>query len=94
MACIGGILIFVAVGMVKPAEVREVLGMSRFHIFLMLFTAVMVVLTDFLVGVLSALVLYAILYRFLDRPEKQRADHETIAEHPSSDAAINAANPH
>ena len=70
MACIGGILLYVAYGMVKPAEVREVLRHNRFHIALMVYTAVMVVLTDFLVGVLSAIVLYGLLYRFFDRPEK------------------------
>jgi MFS superfamily sulfate permease-like transporter len=70
MACIGGILLFVAVNMVKPAEVREVWNHNRFHAGLMVYTAVMVPLTDFLIGVLSALVLYAVLYRFLDRPHK------------------------
>jgi MFS superfamily sulfate permease-like transporter len=70
MACIGGILLFVAVNMVKPAEVREVWKHNRFHAGLMVYTAVMVPLTDFLIGVLSALVLYAVLYRFLDRPHK------------------------
>jgi MFS superfamily sulfate permease-like transporter len=68
MACIGGILLYVAFGMVKPAEVREVLRHNRFHIALMAYTAVMVVLTDFLVGVLSAIVLYGILHRFFGRP--------------------------
>jgi MFS superfamily sulfate permease-like transporter len=66
MACIGGILMFVAVNMVKPAEVREVLKHNRFHVGLMIYTAVMVPMTDFLVGVLSALVIYGVLYRFLD----------------------------
>src|SRR5262249_19778395 len=94
MACIGGILLFVAYGMVKPAEVREVLAMSRFHVGLMVFTAVMVVATDFLIGVLSAIVLYVVLYRFLDRPARERADHETIAEHPSSDESMRAAEAH
>jgi sulfate permease, SulP family len=68
MACIGGILLYVAFGMVKWAEVRQVLEHNRFHIGLMVWTAVMVVVTDFLVGVLSAVVLYAVLYKFLDRP--------------------------
>ena len=65
MACIGGILLFVSTAMVKPAEVREVLGLSRFHIGLMIYTAVMVVVTDFLTGVLSAIVIYAIAYKFI-----------------------------
>lgn len=68
MACIGGILLFVAVNMVKPAEVYEVWQHSRFHAALMVYTAVMVPVTDFLVGVLSALALYGVLYRFLDGP--------------------------
>jgi MFS superfamily sulfate permease-like transporter len=67
MACIGGILVFVAVNMVKPAEIRQVLGHGRFHTAMMIYTAVMVPMTDFLIGVLSALVLYGVLYRFFDR---------------------------
>lgn len=72
MACIGGILLYVASGMVKPAEVREVLAMNRFHVALMAYTAVAVVMTDFLKGVLSALVIYVVLERFLDRPSAER----------------------
>ena len=60
MACIGGILMFVAVNMVKPAEVREVWNHNRFHAGLMVYTAVMVPVTDFLIGVLSALVIYGV----------------------------------
>jgi MFS superfamily sulfate permease-like transporter len=68
MACLGGILMYVALNMVKPAEVKQVLSHNRFHIFLMVFTAVMVIVTDFLVGVLSALAVYGLLFKFLDRP--------------------------
>lgn len=67
MACIAGILLWVASNMVKPAELREVWRHNRFHAALMVYTAVMVPVTDFLVGVLSALVLYAVLAPFLDR---------------------------
>ena len=63
-----GILLFVAFNMVKPAELREVWQHNRFHAGLMVYTAVMVAVTDFLIGVLSALVLFGILHRFLDRP--------------------------
>lgn len=59
VACIGGILLWVASNMIKPAEIREVLGHGRLHTALMIYTAVMVPLTDFLTGVLSALILYA-----------------------------------
>lgn len=68
MACIGGILLYVSTAMVKPAEVRQVLAHNSFHIGLMIYTAVMVVTTDFLTGVLSAIVLWAMLHRFLDKP--------------------------
>jgi len=67
MACIGGLLLYVATGMVKPAEVKQVLQHNWFHIGLMVWTAVMVVATDFLIGVLSAIFLYTVLHRFLDR---------------------------
>lgn len=68
MACIGGILMFVAFNMVKPAEIREVWNHNWFHVFLMVYTAIMVPMTDFLIGVLSALALYGVLHRWLDEP--------------------------
>ncbi len=67
MACIGGILMYVAFNMVKKEEVAEVFRHNRFHVFLMAYTAVTVILTDFLTGVLSAIVIYAVLHRFFDR---------------------------
>jgi sulfate permease, SulP family len=70
MACIGGLLLYVATGMVKIAEVRQVLEHNRFHIALMTWTAVAVIATDFLVGVLSAIVLYVLLRKFLDGPAR------------------------
>lgn len=68
MACIGGILLFVSTAMVKPAEVRQVLAHNGFHIALMVYTAVMVIVTDFLTGVLSAIVIWGALSRFFDAP--------------------------
>jgi len=68
MACIGGILIWVAVNMVKPTEIKQVWAHNRFHSGLMIYTALMVIFTNFLAGVLSAMVIYAVLYRFLDKP--------------------------
>ncbi len=52
MACIGGILLLRRRRMVKPAEVNRVLAHNRFHVGLMVYTAVMVIVTDFLTGVL------------------------------------------
>jgi sulfate permease, SulP family len=68
MACIGGILLYVATAMVKPAEVKQVFAHNRFHVALMVYTAVMVIVTDFLTGVLSAVIIYGALYRFFDKP--------------------------
>jgi MFS superfamily sulfate permease-like transporter len=73
MACIGGLLLYVATGMVKVGEVRQVFAHNWFHVGLMAWTAVMVVATDFLVGVLSAIVLFAVLRNFLDRPARPGA---------------------
>lgn len=61
MACIGGILLYVATGMVKVQEIKEVLAMNnKFHLFLMNYTAVMVPVAGFLPAVLSAVVFFAI----------------------------------
>lgn len=67
MACIGGILLYVAIGMVKADEVREVLAHNRFHIGLMIWTALAVAATDFLKGVLSAVIIWLVLRPLLDR---------------------------
>lgn len=72
MACIGGILLYVASGMVKKYEVREVLAMNRFHIFLMVYTAAMVPLTGFMPAVVTAILIYAIGFRWFDRPPEPR----------------------
>ncbi|HMG94226.1 MAG TPA: SulP family inorganic anion transporter, partial [Chryseolinea sp.] len=68
MACIGGILLYVAHGMVKKVELREVLSKNWFHRALMYFTAAMVPLFGFLIGVLSAIILYVALFKYLDKP--------------------------
>jgi MFS superfamily sulfate permease-like transporter len=68
MACIAGILLWVASNMVKPSEIKEVWQHNGFHAALMIYTAIMVPLTDFLTGVMTALILYAILRPFLDQP--------------------------
>jgi hypothetical protein len=80
MACIGGILMYVAFNMVKRGEVVEVLQHNRFHVGLMVYTAVMVIATGFLTGVLSAIILYAVLRRFLDRPVAPPHPHTPAGE--------------
>jgi MFS superfamily sulfate permease-like transporter len=79
MACIGGILLWVSTNMVKVSEIRHVWSASRAHGVLMAYTAVMVPLTDFLTGVLSALVIYAIFRKkFSDLPEPGAAPKRVV----------------
>jgi MFS superfamily sulfate permease-like transporter len=62
MACIGGILLYIASGMVKTQEIREVLSFKNpYHTGLMIYTAIMVPLFGFMTGVLTALIIYGAL---------------------------------
>lgn len=76
MACIGGILLYVATGMVKVREIKEVLTMKKFHWVLMIYTAIMVPATGFMMAVVSAIIIYAIAYRWVDKKKP-----EVVAEH-------------
>jgi SulP family sulfate permease len=79
MACIGGILLWVASNMIKVSEIKEVLNHNKFHAGLMVFTAIMVPVTDFLTGVLSALVIYFVARRFVDKPAEAKKPAEKAA---------------
>ncbi len=78
MACIGGILLWVAFNMVKPTEIKQVWAHNWFHFALMIYTAGMVIIFDFLTGVLSAMVIYGVLYKFLDKPPSGKGQHEEL----------------
>jgi MFS superfamily sulfate permease-like transporter len=78
MACIGGILMWVAVNMVKPAEVKQVFAQNWFHVSLMIYTAVAVIMTDFLTGVLTATTLYALLFKLFDKPVMESEEMEPV----------------
>lgn len=80
MACIGGTLLYVAHGMVKRSEIREVLMKNKFHIGLMIFTAIMVPAFGFMTGVLSAIALYILLFKFLDYNFIEEAAKEITTE--------------
>lgn len=67
MACIGGILVWVATNMVKPVELKEVWQTGNFNRFLMIYTALMVFCTDFVSGVLSALIISFVGNLFLKK---------------------------
>jgi SulP family sulfate permease len=71
MACIAGILLWVATNMIKKQEIKEVMEQGRFHTGVMIFTAVMVPVTDFLTGVISALVVHFALRKFFTPKDTQ-----------------------
>lgn len=75
MACIGGILVWVASNMIKPSEIKEIKHLGKFEFSMMLYTAVMVPLTDFLTGVLSALIIYFIVKYFFDKKKRAQQKH-------------------
>ena len=78
MACIGGILLWVACNMIKPAEIKQVWTHGWFHFGLMSYTAVMVVMTGFLTGVVSAMVIYGVLNRFLAKPAVEQVERQEL----------------
>lgn len=62
MACIGGILLYVATNMVKVGELKEIFSMkSNVHLLMMIYTAVMLPFFGFLMAVLSAIGIYIVL---------------------------------
>ena len=67
MACIGGILVWVASNMIKPSEIKEIKHLGKFEFSMMFYTAIMVPMTDFLTGVLSALIIYYGVKKFYGR---------------------------
>lgn len=71
MACIGGILFWVASNMIKPSEIKEIKGEGKFEFYIMLYTAAMVPLTDFLTAVLSALIIYFVVKYAFNKKNKQ-----------------------
>lgn len=84
MACIAGILLYVASGMIKPSEVSLVARQGRFEMGIMIYTAVTVLATDFLKGVLSAIILYAILKRLGFGKEKASDSDPQASEAPDA----------
>lgn len=79
MACIAGILLWVASNMIKKVEIKEVMAQGRFHTAVMIFTAIMVPVTDFLTGVISALLVHFTLRRFFDKPHAEERNEEIVA---------------
>ena len=72
MACIGGILVWVASNMIKPSEIKEIKHAGKFEFSMMIYTAIMVPMTDFLTGVLSVLVIYFVVKYVFKKIEKKK----------------------
>lgn len=70
MACIGGILVWVASNMIKPSEIKEVKQHGKFEFSMLVYTAVMVPMTDFMTGVLSAMIIYFVVNYFFKKRRK------------------------
>ncbi len=78
MACIGGILLYVASGMVKWHEIKEVLDMkNNYHLTLMFYTAAAVPLIGFLWAVLSAIGIFVVMVvlKKVPNPAKKKEIH-------------------
>jgi SulP family sulfate permease len=56
--------------MIKPSEIKEIKHAGKFEFSMMVYTAVMVPMTDFLTGVLSALVIYFVVKYAYKRVKK------------------------
>jgi sulfate permease, SulP family len=78
MACLAGILLWVSANMIKPAEIKQVWAQGWFHFSLMTYTAIMVIVSGFLTGVVSAMVIYGVLYRFMERPVVEQAEPQKM----------------
>jgi sulfate permease, SulP family len=73
MACVGGLLLFVAKNMVKAEEVRGVFREGWVHIFLMFYTALVTLLSDLFIAVFTATILYAIIQKVSFKQTKEQA---------------------
>lgn len=79
MACIGGILLWVASNMIKPSEIKEVKATGKFEMAMLLYTAIMVPVTDFLTGVLSALIIYFIVKKLFPKATADYSSSTTLS---------------
>lgn len=67
MACVSGILFYVAIGMIKKREINSIVQLNNYHVVLMFYTMVTVPLLGFVAGILSALILFTICYRLFEK---------------------------
>jgi SulP family sulfate permease len=58
--------------MIKPSEIKEIRHAGKFEFSMMIYTAIMVPMTDFLTGVLSALVIYFVVKYVFKNKKKSK----------------------
>jgi SulP family sulfate permease len=61
--------------MIKPAEIKEIKSLGKFEFSMMIYTAIMVPMTDFLTGVLSALVIYFVVKYAFKKIKAKKTSH-------------------
>lgn len=83
MACIGGLMLYIATGMVKIPEIKGILAEGKREVFIMVYTAIAVIFTDFLTGVLSAIVIHAVVKRLAERRSGDPAQETEPASSPA-----------
>ncbi|HEY6502580.1 MAG TPA: SulP family inorganic anion transporter [Chitinophagaceae bacterium] len=76
MACIAGILLYVAGGMIKKREIIKIARMNNYHVILMCYTIAAVPLFGFMSGVLSAIIIYVLCFRSFEKKKNKEPVHK------------------
>jgi len=74
MAFVGGLLVYVACNMIKLHELKLVFKSGKLHVGLMFYTALMTLVTDLSVAVISATALYYVIKVVVERHMKIRIE--------------------
>jgi SulP family sulfate permease len=90
MACVGGILLYVAHGMVKIKEVKEIITLSRFHIGLMIYTAIMVPVVGFMWAVVTAIAIFVVLNPWLGKSNPPASHQDNGSQKAPSNKPVEA----
>jgi MFS superfamily sulfate permease-like transporter len=73
LACVAGILLWVASNMIKTEEIKAQFKNGYLPGFVVVFTAIAVPLTDFMTGVMSALIIYFVGDYFIKKMQPKKA---------------------
>lgn len=76
VACLAGILIYIASGMIRKKEIRRIARLNNYHVVLMCYTAIAVPMIGFVPGILSAAVIYSICYHSFEKKKSSSHEHK------------------